>query len=416
MNTYEGIKNFKTYRTKKNFVSFVFLAFVFFNILFLSSCTDENKGKENKKSNESSNNTKEVKEEKEEKEDIKVKALYLTGWNAGLDDKLEYFIDLINKTEVNSVVLNVKDDDGYIGYKTEIPSVKEFGGWKQKYYPKKVIKKLHENNIHVIGRVVCFKDPVLSLKRPDLAIKDRNGDLFYAKEITWLDPYKRDSWPIILETAKEAVKFGFDEIQFDYIRFSNDGNRDAMVFDDGGLERYEIINEFIAYIRKEMPDVVLSGDVFGIICESPKDTEQIGQYLEYIGKDHLDYLSPMVYPSHYRIGQKINGIPFEKPDFKPYEVVFNTMVKAKERVSKVKDYRAKMRPYLQDFDATWLGDGYYKDYGAEDVRAQIKAVYDAGYEEWILWNSVNKYSTDALLTEEEAKEETKNKNKDKNKD
>jgi hypothetical protein len=376
----------------------------------LSACNEDKKTESNTESKEAGNNTKEQENDEEKEEAIKVRALYLTGWNAGLDDELQHFIDIVKETEINSVVLDIKDDDGYIGYETSIPYVKEFGGWKKKYNPKEVIKKLHDNNVHVIGRVVCFKDPVLSQKRPDLAIRDVNGDLFYAKGITWLDPYKRDAWSIITDTAKEGLELGFDEIQFDYLRFSNDGNRDAMAFDTGGLERYEIINEFVAYAREQMPDAVLSGDVFGIICESPADTEQIGQYLEYIGKNDLDYLSPMVYPSHYKVGQKINGVAFNKPDFEPYNVVYNTMLKARARTEQVENYRAKMRPYLQDFTATWLGDGYYKSYGAEDVRNQIQAVYDAGYEEWILWNAANDYTEEAFLSEADKDKYTPNQN------
>jgi len=402
MNLFQMIKSNQksTDRLKKNFIFCIILVFSISTITVLSGCKDKKAEKKvtvksTKKT--SKNDPKKTDTKIEKKEPIKVKGLYFTGWNAGLNERLQHFINLTKKTEINSVVLDVKDDDGYIGYESKIPAVREVGGWKKKYDPKKVIKELHKNNVHVIGRVVCFKDPVLSIKKPDLAIKDSNGELFYAKGITWLDPYNKESWPIIIATAKEAVEFGFDEIQFDYLRFSNDGNRDAMAFNTGGKERYEIIDEFVSYARKEMPKVILSGDVFGIICESPADTEKIGQNLEYIGKNDLDYLSPMVYPSHYRVGQKINKIPFEKPDYEPYEVVYNTLLRAKERIAKVNGYRAKIRPYLQDFTATWLGSGYYKSYGAEDVRAQIKAVYDAGYNEWILWNASNKYTEEALL-------------------
>jgi hypothetical protein len=107
----------------------------------------------------------------------------------------------------------------------------------------------------------------------------------------------------------------------------------------------------------------------------------------------------MIYPSHYYPGQTINKVVFPKPDLDPYNVVFNTLKRAKDRIGAVPDYRAKVRPYLQDFTASWLGSGNYKKYGAEDVRQQIKAVYDAGYEEWILWNSNVKYSEAALEKE-----------------
>ena len=113
----------------------------------------------------------------------------------------------------------------------------------------------------------------------------------------------------------------------------------------------------------------------------------------------MDYISPMVYPSHYYSGQTINKVVFPKPDLDPYNVVYNTLIKANYRISAVPDYKAKVRPYLQDFTASWLGTGNYMKYGAEEVRQQIKAVYDAGYDEWILWNSTVKYSEDALEKE-----------------
>jgi len=332
-------------------------------------------------------------------EQIKVKALYLTGWTVGSMDRVNHYINLAKTTEINSYVIDIKDDDGYVGYESNIPAVREISAWKKKYDVDKVLKAFHDNDVHIIGRLVCFKDPVLSSKRPELAVKNVKGGLWRDNhKLTWLDPYNRDSWPYLIEIAKEAVNKGFDEIQFDYIRFPNDGDKKAMSFGDSGLKKYEIINEFLAYARKELPGVVLSADVFGIICESPADTEDIGQYLELVGKD-IDYISPMVYPSHYAVGQVVNEVRFAKPDLDPYGVVFNSLVKAKNRTSKVEGYKAKIRPYLQDFTATWLGKGYYQTYGHEQVRQQIKAVYDAGCEEWILWDADNSYSESALLKE-----------------
>jgi hypothetical protein len=338
--------------------------------------------------------------EKPEKERVKVKALYLTGWTVGSEKNVNHYIELAKRTEINSYVIDIKDDDGYVGYESNLPAVREIGAWKKKYDVDKVLKAFHDNNIHIIGRVVCFKDPVLSSKRADLAVKNINGGLWRDNhKLTWLNPYNRGSWPYLIDIAKEAVNKGFDEIQFDYIRFPNDGNKKAMDFGNPGMEKYEAINEFLAYARKELPGVVLSADVFGIICESPADTEDIGQYLELIGKD-VEYISPMVYPSHYAVGQVVNNVKFSKPDMDPYGVVYNSLIKAKNRISQAEGYKAQVRPYLQDFTATWLGKGYYQTYGPTQVRQQIKAVYDAGYDEWILWDAGNTYSESALLVEQ----------------
>jgi hypothetical protein len=331
------------------------------------------------------------------KELIKVKALYLSGWTVGSMARVNHYVELAKNTEINSYVVDIKDDDGYVGYKSDIPEVNQIKAWKKKYDVNKVIKAFHDNNIHVIGRIVCFKDPILSIKRPELAIKDARGGLYKDRHgNAWLNPYNRDSWPYIINIAKEAIQKGFDEIQFDYVRFANDGAKKDMVFGNTTEQKYKVIDEFLDYAKKELPEVKLSADVFGIICESPDDTEDIGQYLEYVGKN-IDYISPMVYPSHYAMGQKINKVTFSKPDLDPYGVVYDSLIKAKNRISVVKDYKAQVRPYLQDFTAKWLGKGYYQLYGAQQLRQQIKAVYDAGFDQWILWDASNSYTEEALL-------------------
>lgn len=329
-----------------------------------------------------------------------VKAIYLTGWSAGSKEKLESLISIAQNTEINSFVVDIKDDDGLVSYASNIPAVREINAFSHKYNIDKLIPKLHDNGIYVIGRLVCFKDPVLSSKRPDLAVKNTSGGLWKDNfKMTWLDPYNKTSWPYLIEIAKEALTKGFDEIQFDYVRFPNDGDKKAMVFNTTDKKKYEVINEFLAYAKSELPGAIISADVFGIICESPKDTEDIGQYLELIGKD-IEYISPMVYPSHYAFGQIVNKVAFQKPDLDPYGVVYNSLVKAKNRISAVEEYKADVRPYLQGFTASWLRSGNYQTYGAKQIREQIKAVYDAGYTEWIIWDPANKYPIEAFEKEQ----------------
>ena len=187
-------------------------------------------------------------------------------------------------------------------------------------------------------------------------------------------------------------------IQFDYVRFP-DGTRSKMDFGKTDFVKHEVINNFLSYARKEIPEnIPLSADIFGIVCVSPEDREDIGQYLELIGKD-LDYISPMTYPSLYARGQIVNGIKFPDPDLEPHSVVYNTLLVAKDRLSQVEDYKAGVRPYLQGYTGSWLPEGLYQTYGAEQYRQQIQAVYDAGYEQWIFWNSNNIYEPDAFLPE-----------------
>ncbi len=346
-------------------------------------------------------------EETNEKAPVKAKALYLTGWTVGSSSKVEHYVELANTTEINAYVVDIKDDDGFVGYESQVPEVQANGTWKKKYNPDSVLKAFHDNDIYVIGRLVVFKDPMYSVKRPDLAIKNINGGLWKDRnKKTWLNPYNKENWDYTISIAKEAVAKGFDEIQFDYVRYPSDGKPKEMDFTGIEQEKYEAICEFLAYAKEKIPEVPISADVFGIILESPKDTERIGQYLEFVGKD-IDYISPMVYPSHYAYGQIVNKVKFDIPDHEPYGVVYNTLVKGKNRIEQAGEYKAKVRPYLQDFTASWLklnGKKMYQEYGADQVKQQIKAVYDAGYEEWILWDASNTYHEEAFLKEGEAQE------------
>ncbi len=334
---------------------------------------------------------------REEARKFKVKGLYLTGWTVGGADRLRHYVELAGTTEINAYVVDIKDSDGYVGYESNVPEVREIGAWQRRYKPEEVASAFHEKGIRLIGRLVCFKDPVLSSKRPELAIQTPGGKPWVDdNRKSWLNPYNRDCWPYLIEIAKEALQRGFDEIQFDYVRFASDGDTENMRFGDTrGKAKYEVIKEFLGYARKEMPDAALSADVFGIICESPADRENIGQYLEMLGED-VDFISPMVYPSHYALGQVVNSVRFALPDCDPYGVVHNTLLQAKRRIAAAPSFRAGMRPFLQDFTATWLGKGKYQEYGAEQVRQQIKAVYDSGYDQWILWSARNKYTEGAL--------------------
>jgi hypothetical protein len=331
-----------------------------------------------------------------QKKTVKAKGLYLTATSAGA--RLKHHIDLANTTEINSYVIDYKDDDGYVCVNSSVPAAKEVKAIDVRYDPEKVTKELHDNNIYAIARIVCFKDPFFSKGKPEVAIKNKNGGLFIHNGVTWVNPYSKEAWQYNLDLAKEALEKGFDEVQFDYVRFP-DGKKSNMVFGDTNNKMmYETIDDFLAEARKQLPNAVLSADVFAIICETPGDNEGIGQNLEYIGKD-VDYICPMAYPSHYALGQIINGTAFKKPDLDPYGVIKNTLLKAKDRLAKVEGSTPKLRTYIQDFDASWIGKGNWQRYGDEQVRQQIQAIYDAGYEEWFVWDPMNSYHEGAFKKE-----------------
>lgn len=344
-----------------------------------------------------------------------VKALYLKSGSVQNSERLQHYIDLANRTEINAYVIDIKNDDGSLTYKSEIPDVIAAKAHQENVDIRKIIKKFHDNNIRVIGRVVTFKDTKITKYKPELAIKYQ-GEIFKQPDSDgrtshWLDPTNKGSWEYIVSILQEAVNFGFDEIQFDYIRFPETSLYDYDLVLEEGKERHDYIEDFIAYVREKLPDdVVLSADVFGMPLISKNDYGQIGQTLETIGWN-LNYISAMIYPSHYAnsspkgamsngVGQTINGIKFTHPDLMPYEIVYNTLVVGKKRIEAVEGYKLKSRPYLQGFTANYLPDGYWKEYGVEEYRAQIQAVYDAGYEEWIFWNASNNYVEEAFLPED----------------
>lgn len=341
---------------------------------------------------------------------IEVKGLYLSANTVGNPSKLQHYIELADKTEINTYVIDVKDDYGKVCYETQVPLAVKHGAWEKKYDAEEVIRKLHENNIKVIGRVVCFNDPYMPLKEPGMSLKNNNGEVFKVSlgnsHLAWLDPTKEEAWQYIIDIAKEAIDLGFDEIQFDYIRFPETTNYkyDMSYFEK---EKSEYIDSFIKTAIEQMPNAVLSADIFGNVCLQSKDLGGIGQTLETIS-ERIHCISPMIYPSHFAnssnhysgngVGTRINGILFEKPDLEPYKIIYNTLLVSKQRLEEA-GVSVKVRPYLQGFTATYIPEGYRINYGVEQYRDQIKAVYDAGYTEWIFWNSGNNYVEDAFLPE-----------------
>lgn len=326
----------------------------------------------------------------------KVKGIYVSGPIAGTKKYMDELIDLVDTTELNAMVIDIKNDDGEITYKMDLPEVKELEA-DVNYISdiKGLIVKLKEKDIYLIARIVAFKDPVLAKGRPDLSLKKKDGSIFYDKSgLSWVNPYKKEVWDYLVAVAKEAANLGFDEIQFDYIRFSTDSGIKEVNFGEEGKKKSKIetITEFTKYASENLKPlgVYVSADVYGTIIDSKIDAEIVGQDYKEMAK-YLDYICPMIYPSHYQDGSY--GI--DHPDLYPYDLILKVLEKSKEILGeKEGSDTAVVRSWLQDFTAKWLT--HYKTYGADEIRAQIQAVYDAGYEEWILWNGSNNYSKKGL--------------------
>jgi len=305
-----------------------------------------------------------------------IKGVYLTSWTAADSKKMAHFLSLIKETELNAVVIDIKEVDGKVVFDTIIPNLKE------------IIEKLHQENIYTIARIVVFKDNLFPKIKPELALKNKWGGLWrdwVGK--TWLDPASKEVWDYHIEIAKEAVKIGFDEINFDYIRFPSDGNISTIVYPvwDEKLSKPEVIREFFKYINEQLKPigVFLSADLFGLTLWNEENFDMnIGQILEY-ALPYFDFICPMVYPSHYPEG--FEG--YKNPAAHPYEIIKPNLEKGKFRMF---DTEAKLRPWLQDFD---LGAIYNK----KMIELQKQAVYDTDSYGWLLWNSASRYTEEAIV-------------------
>lgn len=328
---------------------------------------------------------------------VKVRGIYVTGPMAGTENSMKDLIHLVDTTELNAMVIDIKNDSGEITYKMDLPEVKKIGADVNYIRDmEQLISDLKSKDIYLIARIVAFKDPILAENRPDLSIRNEDGTIFRdSAGLSWVNPYKKEVWDYLVSVAKEAANLGFDEIQFDYIRFSTDSKMKNADFGKAAKDKdkIDVISEFTKYASDKLKPlgVFVSADVYGTIIDNKVDADIVGQSYVEMSK-FLDYICPMIYPSHYANG--IFGI--EHPDLEPYNVIFQALKKSKTDLEEIKDgNKAVVRPWLQDFTASWLDN--HQSYNEEEIRAQIEAVYDTGYEEWILWNGKNHYTKEGLL-------------------
>lgn len=337
------------------------------------------------------------------KEQGPVKGIYVTGPFAG-HANMENLIQLADDSELNAMVIDIKNDEGIVTYKMEEPMVQELGA-DVNYITDLpgLIQRLKEKNVYLIARIVAFKDPLLASKRPDLCIQRGDGGVFVDKNgLAWVNPYRREVWDYLMTVAKQAASVGFDEIQFDYIRFPTEITDEEADYGEEALKKSktDVITEFTAFAYETLSPlgVKVSADVFGTVIDNEEDALIVGQDYQAMA-EHLDYICPMIYPSHYNDG--VYGLAH--PDLQPYETIRAALQASADSLAGIPEEtkKAEVRPWLQDFTATWLD--VYQDYGPEQLRQQIQAVYDSGCTEWLLWNAKCSYTADGLLSPEEAK-------------
>jgi hypothetical protein len=362
-----------------------------------------------------------------------IHAVYFTSWSAGIRSRIDYLIDLHKTTAVNAAVFDIKDYSGYLSYPVAVPQASEYHAIRRTVRDiDALVDRLHSEGIYAIARITVFQDPVLAAARPDLAVHrlsklppgakppltasslwlDRKG-------LAWIDPASRPAWEYIVAIARDVLSHGFDELNFDYVRFPSDGNMKDMYYPswDGKTPKHKVIGKFFAYLRDELPGVPISADLFGLATVNQDDLG-IGQVIE-DSYAEFNFVCPMVYPSHF--AKKFLGYP--NPADHPYEVVNYSMRRAAERlqlflnppapaapaasgpsaaiepVAAVKPDakprpapHVKLRPWLQDFN---LGARY----DTAMIEAEIKAVRDAlgdRYAGYMMWSPSNVYDREAL--------------------
>jgi len=326
-----------------------------------------------------------------------VKGVYMTACVAGTPSIRSKMVKLVEETELNTIIIDIKDYSGTISFRVGDPLLDGFDGPGCHVSDmREFVDSLHKKGIYVVGRITVFQDPYYSKLYPELAVKKESDKSILWKDrkgIIYIDPGAKEMWDYIVMLSRGSYEAGFDEINFDYIRFPSDGNMDDMYYPfseekilaDMSFGKAKVLRDFFAYLDDNLKDTgaVLSADLFGMTTTN-KDDLNIGQILEY-AEPYFDFIAPMVYPSHYPKG----FMGYDNVNAHPYEIVKFSMDEASKRLIVATSTPLKLRPWLQDND-------YPVHYTPEMVRAQKQAVYDAGLTSWMLWDAANTYTREAL--------------------
>lgn len=341
-----------------------------------------------------------------------LKAIYMTSCVLGTPSLRDGLVKLIEDTEINAVVIDVKDYSGTLSFKPQNPNL--LHAWEVSKCGTQDIKEfmqtLYEKNIYRIARVTVFQDPHFTKLHPELAVQSASTGLPWKdrKGLSFLDVGGKSTWDYVMDITKEVYGAGFDEINYDYIRYPSDGNMKDTVFKLSTGTKADQLEKFFQYLHAETKKIgiVTSADLFGMTTTNTDDLN-IGQVLERT-LPYFDYVAPMVYPSHYP--PNFNG--WKDPNKVPYDLIYFVMSSAVKRTiatstpiqtldgiyiasttpklyTKISFDKEKLRPWLQDFD-------YGGNYGVLEVKEQIQATNDAGLTSWMLWAPSNKYTAEAL--------------------
>ena len=341
-----------------------------------------------------------------------VKGIYMTACVAGTPSFRAKLLKLVNETEINTIIIDVKDYTGTVSFAIDHPSFVDNGGTGCKVKDMvDFVETLHKNNIYVIARITAFQDPYITKLHPEWAVKknsDRSIIWKDRKGISFADAGNKEMWKYLVDLGMESYKAGFDEINYDYIRFPSDGDMKDIYFpaSDAVLKaniaapaigtstpavksgKSIVLRSFFEYLHENFgpAGIPISADLFGMTATNYDDLN-IGQVLE-DAAPNFDFIAPMVYPSHYPTG--FNG--YKDVNAHPYDIVNYSMAIAAKRLTAIGESTLKLRPWLQDND-------YPVPYTPAMVRAQITATYDAGLTSWMLWDAGNTYTQSALFAQ-----------------
>ncbi|SLK39970.1 Uncharacterised protein [Mycobacteroides abscessus subsp. abscessus] len=325
-----------------------------------------------------------------------VRGIYVNAHSVG-GSKWNQLIDLVKNTDLNAMVIDYKEDHGNLTFMPEESSPYRKIGTHSIQNMTSLLEQLEKEEIYPIARIVVFKDSVLAEKKPEWSFIQGKKVWTNGRGEAFVNPFEKEVWDYNVNLAIEAAKMGFQEIQFDYVRFpegfENKGSK--LSYSKGGYEKLDIsdgekrvkaVTDFVQYAKEKLEpfDVKVSVDIFGYTA-TLDEAPGIGQNFSKIS-NHVDVISSMIYPSHWTA---YFGI--EKPDLHPYELVSEYIKVEKQKLDKIKNAPIS-RPWLQDFTATWLGKNNYKVYGKEEIQKQIKALNDQGVSEFLLWNAGNNYT------------------------
>jgi hypothetical protein len=310
-----------------------------------------------------------------------MRGVHVTMALASLDGKFDEYLAL-TREGLNTIELDVKDENGEVGFRVRVPLARQIGSAHTYYDAEELVEKVRAKGVYLVGRVVVFEDPLLASQRPKYAIRNADGSVWTnSAGLGWANPYDKRVWKYNVDIAVAAAKAGFDEIQFDYIRFPTDGNIDSAVYAGERKEKkHATIARFLEYARSRLEPLAvrMSADVFGL---SATRNMGIGQTPRRLAR-YLDAIYPMVYPSHYGPGE----LGLDDPNADPGRTVALSL---RDFAADLTGHKTRLVPWLQDFS---LGREYSKD----DVRLQILAARDASADGFLLWNPSGIYTHGVL--------------------